>query len=998
MSKLYPPYIEGTIPAFCENKQGTVIMTVPFSMNRAVNKKQVSGFCLKLKTIQSDRYLITARSDVQSNNVNIHYDLTKQEVYFDLTNLKNELNIGQFYKVQIAYIDRTGEIGYYSSVGIIKYTSMPQVYINGLESNTINLNTHNFLGCYSQEVILDEKKDYSEKEYSYRFVIYNNNNEIIEDTGYLIHNNSRDINSYESNDDFFFSSDLELNKKYYIQYSVITNNNLEVSSPKYKIIQRKSIEPNIKTKPLLELNYENGYVDIKLDSSSMIEGYNNEKPVSGTFILSRTTDLINWEQIFKFALINDKLSLWHWRDFTVEQGKIYTYSIQEYNDYGLYSERILSDSILVDFEDSFLFDGVRQLKIKYNPKISSFKTDLLESKMETIGSKYPFIFKNGQVEYKEFPISGLISYQMDEDNLFMKDEDLGLTKNFARKKTAAAADTNLNVRTTNLVGYNFSAEREFKLEVLDWLNNGIPKLFRSPGEGNYIVRLMNSSLSPEDGLGRLLHTFSSTAYEVADCNYDNLNKYGFISIENPDLQQTRWTTILLKDKYDAEATGLIELLGGVTASSIQCLDMMPGDIIYINGRSIAIGATGSFFLENEDIQSIQIIAGRPYIGQITYSYEDTTSNTFDEIIEIKNKDVVADQFIGYYENIVKELEDIKTIVSNFYYLKFYKRTIIEAYPKVIDSIDYDEYGNISNIYKNYEKDEDGFIKLYRDQNYTSNIKDIPESSNLTDAFEDPFILYKYKVDYIDLSYIDNRSVPSKWVTFRSYGYDRVELDKEDFILSDEDLQDRYFTRDRFGEYHPANTYKKGEEYYMKKPYEFYYDPQNIYDKISSQETENRIKEYISIQKQNGKINTGTVNGVLQMEELTPRIEFSTKCYIDENEIDLEEIEKYEIETLYKFNNISLSCGTYLNCGYELQILEYNEENDIKNYQLLKNLRSILNSTYNDIKTADFQRLLKTSAIQSSTYSDIINEAQEMYNGLYKIYIEELEKILKEKEG
>ena len=125
---------------------------------------------------------------------------------------------------------------------------------------------------------------------------------------------------------------------------------------------------------------------------------------------------------------------------------------------------------------------------------------------------------------------------MDEDNLFMNDEDLGLTKNFVRKKTVATADTNLNVRTTNLVGYNFSAEREFKLEVLDWLNNGIPKLFRSPGEGNYIVRLMNSSLSPEDGLGRLLHTFSSTAYEVADCNYDNLNKYGFISIENPDLQ------------------------------------------------------------------------------------------------------------------------------------------------------------------------------------------------------------------------------------------------------------------------------------------------------------------------------------------------------------------------------------------------------------------------------------------------------------------------------
>ena len=58
---------------------------------------------------------------------------------------------------------------------------------------------------------------------------------------------------------------------------------------------------------------------------------------------------------------------------------------------------------------------------------------------------------------------------------------------------------------------------------------------------------------------------------------------------------------------------------------------------------------------------------------------------------------------------------------------------------------------------------------------------------MTDAFEDPFILYKYKVDYIDLSYIDNRNILPVEVTFRSYGYDRVELDKEDFILSDEDL-------------------------------------------------------------------------------------------------------------------------------------------------------------------------------------------------------------------
>ena len=43
---------------------------------------------------------------------------------------------------------------------------------------------------------------------------------------------------------------------------------------------------------------------------------------------------------------------------------------------------------------------------------------------------------------------------------------------------------------------NILLEREFKLEVLAWLNDGHPKLFKSPYEGNYIVRLMKNQLTP----------------------------------------------------------------------------------------------------------------------------------------------------------------------------------------------------------------------------------------------------------------------------------------------------------------------------------------------------------------------------------------------------------------------------------------------------------------------------------------------------------------------
>jgi hypothetical protein len=34
---------------------------------------------------------------------------------------------------------------------------------------------------------------------------------------------------------------------------------------------------------------------------------------------------------------------------------------------------------------------------------------------------------------------------------------------------------------------------------------------------------MNVSLSPEDKLGRMLHTFSGTAYEIAEYSYENLD-------------------------------------------------------------------------------------------------------------------------------------------------------------------------------------------------------------------------------------------------------------------------------------------------------------------------------------------------------------------------------------------------------------------------------------------------------------------------------------------
>jgi len=53
----------------------------------------------------------------------------------------------------------------------------------------------------------------------------------------------------------------------------------------------------------------------------------------------------------------------------------YTYALQQYNDHNVYSVKMLSPLVEADFEDSFLYDGTRQLKLKFNPKVSSYKID-----------------------------------------------------------------------------------------------------------------------------------------------------------------------------------------------------------------------------------------------------------------------------------------------------------------------------------------------------------------------------------------------------------------------------------------------------------------------------------------------------------------------------------------------------------------------------------------------------------------------------------------------
>jgi hypothetical protein len=98
--------------------------------------------------------------------------------------------------------------------------------------------------------------------------------------------------------------------------------------------------------------------------------------------------------------------------------------------------------------------------------------------------------------YASFPISGFIAAAMDEDGTFTtKSEIYGNNTQYYE---------DYNNKNDIDSHQDFIYEKLFRDKVKAFLNDGDVKLFRSPSEGNLLVRLMDVSFTPNQTLGRRL--------------------------------------------------------------------------------------------------------------------------------------------------------------------------------------------------------------------------------------------------------------------------------------------------------------------------------------------------------------------------------------------------------------------------------------------------------------------------------------------------------------
>lgn len=703
MSKLYPPSIEGKLPACAGD-----VLVVPFTMNRAVSVNEVGGMSAIIKTISTGAVL-----GVLSGAFSPGQNTGKYSANFDLSQLKTSLNMGQYYKVQIAYKHiRDGSIGYYSSVGVFKKTTTPSVTIPQLDNNMYS--GYDYTGLYSQQ-----NGDTTEKAYSYCFELYDAENNLIDTSGIQIHDSSKDnINTSESQDTWKSNIELQKDIPYQVVYKVTTMNGLEVASRPYMVINQDSIDIDLNIQLNSKLLHENGSIKLSIVSKTV-----GSSLISGNFILVRSSSINNftsWDEVYRFDYLNvalsDTDSIEIWEDYTVQQGEEYLYALQAYNSKGLYSNRMNSvdGKIKVDFEDIFICDADRQLKVRFNPKVSSFKNNVVESKIDTIGSKYPFIFKNGYVHYKEFQISGLISMLCDENETFYK-QPITTNETGTRVSTPSYLFPS-NKLSTDLTAENIYNERQFKLEVLEWLNNGKPKIFRSATEGNYIVRIMNVSLTPNDTLGRMLHSFQCTAYEIADWNFNNLNQLNLINIPNgrsanvkiAQIQPSKMMEITDAEKFqeiypifEQSNTDIVRFKIG--AYNVNITEATPGTTIAFTfadttGESIniEIGGTGAYYVQmprSITVFQIQLKRGKWDDMKITFEYDDyTPTDAFSQISNFTTTDEIR-RIVGpgYTINLMVDrnygsasvnniLTDIRREIGTIHYLRAEKRFVQEVWP------------------------------------------------------------------------------------------------------------------------------------------------------------------------------------------------------------------------------------------------------------------------------------------------------------------------------
>lgn len=556
---IYPPTLQSTQPAFLAT---TPDYEIKYTLQKVTSAETIKHIQIRVVEQRSNSSIVNT-SKYPDNIIYKNVDLTKEASPYGIKILTSDLrkpwSPGVCYKIQLRFGStnfpsdlsafaawkkeqiNNQTFSEWSTVMVIKAIAQPEVYIENagtLRTDVIASKqteaslTPLFVGDY----IDNASEEPLEK---YKFDLY-------DETGKTLIESSDWIQAVSGkNCSYRFKTMLTNNESYRVYFSVVTRNGYETRTyydfQAIKVYLESLTDVSIRVDDADVFCRENGCMRIYLTAKN---------PLTGCYVLTRTSEESNYqvyEDLKYFNYFEEEFSdTLLYIDYIIESGIKYKYAFQYQNSQGLRSAPLQEEGMTVpsrsvDFEYSYIYrDGV-QLRLKFNQKLSSFKHTTLASKQDTLGDQFPHLSKNGYAYYAEFPISGLISFQMDEDQTFFTlktdgyyyNNELVIPADKFSVSTATRGDESVPSYLpidSSITDNNIFIERKFREKAEQFLNDFTYKLYKSPTEGNIVIGLINMSMTPNASLGRMIFEFSATAYEVLENTIDDLNEVGIIDV------------------------------------------------------------------------------------------------------------------------------------------------------------------------------------------------------------------------------------------------------------------------------------------------------------------------------------------------------------------------------------------------------------------------------------------------------------------------------------
>lgn len=546
---LYPPVIDTYQLAQIEGSD----LRIYFSISDYNTYNQMKNFAQITISDQESNLSVLDKTkyptQVMLKTIYIDDTRTVDKYYVDIATTDGTFDIDKFYKVQIrftssdsnvptpslttpqaidawlsTYLDYFSE---WSRVTLIKWIAQNSISINGTTigvSTTINLpiSDETLLGKLTFE--RDGEEYLNSKEYlnSYRFKLYDDEENLLLDSDLIYTDkNSNNVNEFwyklkyglTAGEDYVLNIYYQTNSLYSRELNCTITATGDSGTDQGFVFSARE-------------NNDDGEILIRVSRTS-------QTSFTGKITIKRSCDkdaFTIWEDMHTEEVSGVTNYLYDWVDQTIESGVLYKYALLETyldNSNEVNYLKTYNKVLMIVLDDIYLDMAGQQLKVQFNPQVSSFKKVVNEGRIETIGSPYPYIRRNAAINYAQFPISGLISCQMDENEKFITKEALyGGKENLRNYEHFNSMEVNKPFMTT--IDNDFVYEKKFRDAVMQFLMDGKVKLFRSATEGNYLVRLTDVSFTPNQQLGRMIWTFSATANEVADNTIDNYYKYNIL--------------------------------------------------------------------------------------------------------------------------------------------------------------------------------------------------------------------------------------------------------------------------------------------------------------------------------------------------------------------------------------------------------------------------------------------------------------------------------------